>query len=175
MRRRPLSPLTLLSWIGAGALAGAVGTVALDTVWYLRYRHASGTQEPLAWEFSAGVDRWDQVSAPGQVGKRLLARFVRSDPPERWARTTQNLTHWATGVGWGVQLGIVAGLTGRRTWAWGLVFGPAVWLASYATLGPAGIYKPIWQYDADTLGKDFSAHLVYGMTTGAVLALLPAP
>jgi hypothetical protein len=144
----------------------------MDTVWYVRYRRAAGTQGPLAWEFSAGVDRWDQVSAPGQVGRRLLAFVAPSGPPDRWARSVQNVVHWATGMGWGAQLGLVVGLTGRPTWAWGVVFGPAVWLASYATLAPVGIYKPIWEYDPGTLAKDFSAHLVYGVTTAATLARL---
>jgi len=34
------------------------------------------------------------------------------------------------------------------------------------------VYKPIWKYDARTLGKDLSAHLVYGATTGATFAVL---
>ncbi len=172
MRRRQPSTRRLLTWLSAGALAGAVGTIAMDAVWYVRYRRANGTQAPLAWEFSTGVDGWEQVSAPGQVGKRLLTLVAPAGPPDRWARSAQNVMHWATGMGWGAPLGVVVGLTGRPTWAWGLVFGPAVWLASYATLAPAGIYKPIWQYDAVTLSKDFSAHLVYGLSSAAALAVL---
>ena len=36
----------------------------------------------------------------------------------------------------------------------------------------AGVYKPIWEYDARTLGVDLSDHLVFGVTTGAVFAAL---
>ena len=34
----------------------------------------------------------------------------------------------------------------------------------------AKVYEPIWKYDAPTLGKDLSAHLVYGLATGAAFA-----
>jgi hypothetical protein len=47
-----------------------------------------------------------------------------------------------------------------------------VWLAGYARLPLAGVYKPIWESDARTLGKDLSADLVYGVTTSAVCAAL---
>ena len=36
----------------------------------------------------------------------------------------------------------------------------------------AGVYRPIWEYDARTLGVDLSAHLVFGAATGAVFGAL---
>ena len=39
-------PLTPLAAVAAGILAGAVGTVCLDAVNYLKYRRAGGTAEP---------------------------------------------------------------------------------------------------------------------------------
>jgi hypothetical protein len=62
--------------------------------------------------------------------------------------------------------------TPRHPWLRALALGPAVWLAGYARLPLAGVYKPIWESDARTLGKDLSAHLVYGVTTSAVCAAL---
>jgi hypothetical protein len=47
-----------------------------------------------------------------------------------------------------------------------------VWAVSYAILPAAGLYKPIWEYDRETLAKDLSAHLVYGATTAAAERLL---
>jgi len=79
--------------------------------------------------------------------------------------------HWATGMGWSAQFGLIAGSANRRSWTGGLVLGPVVWLAGYVVLPLAKIYKPIWDYDAKTLSKDLSAHLVYGATTGALAAL----
>jgi hypothetical protein len=159
----------------SGLVAGAVGTAAMDALWYRRYRRGGGAQAPLEWEFSVGTKSWDEVSTPGQVGHLVLRRLVGADVPDRWARTTQNVVHWATGMGWGAQLGLVATATTRLRWVEGLGLGVAVWATSYATLPLAGIYKPIWQYDAATLGQDLSAHLVYGAATGAALAALLRP
>jgi hypothetical protein len=36
----------------------------------------------------------------------------------------------------------------------------------------AKLYKPIWEYDAETLAKDLSAHLAYGLATAATFGLL---
>ncbi len=155
-----------------GMVAGAAGTLAMDSLLYLRYRRGGGTQRPLEWELSAGVERWDDVSAPGLVGKRILEGFLGREVPDQWARSVQNAVHWGTGMGWSAQFGVVAGLAKRPSWASGLVFGPIVWLAGYLVLPMAKIYQPIWDYDAKTLAKDLSAHLVYGVTAGTVVATL---
>ena len=156
----------------SGLVAGAIGTAAMDGVWYRRYRRGGGTQTPLDWEFSADTNGWEQVSAPGRVGHLVLRRLVGADVPDRWARPTQNVVHWTTGVGWGAPLGLVAGATTRMRWVWGLGLGVAVFATSYVTLPLAGIYKPIWQYDAATLAQDLSAHLVFGAASGVALAVL---
>ena len=44
--------LTPLAAVTAGLVAGAVGTVGLDAVHYLKYRRAAGRQSPLGWEFA---------------------------------------------------------------------------------------------------------------------------
>ena len=36
----------------------------------------------------------------------------------------------------------------------------------------AGLYKPIWEYDAKTLAWDLGAHLAYGAGTGTTFWLL---
>jgi hypothetical protein len=155
-----------------GVLAGTAGTVAMDALLYLRYRRGGGTQGPYEWEFSAGVKGWEDVSAPGLVGKRLLESLRGRQSPDKWARSTQNIMHWATGMGWGGQYGVLMGAWNRLPWTGGLVFGPLVWLTGYAVLPVAKIYQPIWDYDAKTLAKDLSAHLAYGVTAGVVCAAL---
>ena len=42
-------PMTPLAAVAAGLLAGAVGTIGLDAVHYLKYRRAGGAESPLAW------------------------------------------------------------------------------------------------------------------------------
>ena len=144
----------------------------MDMVWFARYKRDGGEQGLLAWEFGADVKSWADVSAPGQLGKRVVEGFLQHELPERWARFTNNAVHWITGVAWGAQFGIVAGSTKRPKARWGLVLGPVVWLSGYAVLPFADLYKPIWEYDARTLAKDLSAHVVYGATTTAVFAAL---
>ena len=164
-----VSPLGVVAW---GVAAGAVGTAAMDLVWFRRYRRGGGQQGLLAWETADGVDKWDDTSAPGQVGRRLVEGFTQTELADRWARTTTNVVHWATGLAWGAQFGLVAGSTRRRSWALGLLLGPLVWLASYVLMPLARLYKPMWQYDPKTLAEDLSAHLVYGAATGAAFAAL---
>jgi hypothetical protein len=158
--------------LAVGAVAAAVGTAAMDLVQYRRYRREGGKESLGRWEFAAGVTSWDEASAPGQVGQKV-ERFVPGrPPPDRWAQITTNLVHWATGMGWGLQYGALAGRTSGYPWIRVLAVGPAVWLAGYVVLPLAGVYKPIWEYDARTLGVDLSDHLVFGAATGAVFAAL---
>jgi hypothetical protein len=58
----------------------------------------------------------------------------------------------------------------RFTPAWRL--GPVAWLSSYVVLPLAGVYQPIWKYDARALADDLSAHVVFGVVTSAVFAAL---
>jgi len=50
--------------------------------------------------------------------------------------------------------------------SYGLPFGALVWASGYAVLPETGLYKPIWDYGAQTLARDLSAHLGYGAGTG---------
>src|SRR3954451_9722264 len=84
----------------AGAVAGAVGTAAMDLVWYRRYRRAGGKDPFAPWEFAEAVMSWDDASAPGQVGRKALRAVMRREPPNEWARPVTNVVHWATGIGW---------------------------------------------------------------------------
>lgn len=145
-----------------GAVSGAVGTVAMDAVWYARYRRDGGDKSPVAWEFGS-VDGWDEASAPGQVGRKLMTALTGKEPPDRWATATQNAVHWATGSGWGAAYGVVGRIPGILVG--GPVLGTTAWLAAYALLPAIDVYKPITAYDAKTLAKDLSAHLVFGTAT----------
>ena len=156
----------------AGAFAGAAGTAAMDLLLYQRYRREGGKDSLWQWEFAGGVTSWDEASAPGQVGQKLERAVTGRPPPDSWARATTNLTHWATGIGWGIQYGALARKTSRHPWTRALALGPSAWLSSYVVLPLAKVYKPIWEYDAQTLGEDLSAHLVFGTATSAVFAAL---
>ena len=169
-RRR--STGTPLGAISRGLIAGALGTVGMDAVWYGRYRRDGGGGDFASWEFSSGLCSWEKAPAPAQVGKRLFeGLFQRQLSPKR-AALVNNVTHWAYGMLGGAQYGIVAESLRKPRIRYGLPFGATVWAIGYAVLPAAKLYKPIWEYDRETLAKDLSAHLVYGLGTAAALQLL---
>lgn len=167
--------MTPLGAVLRGAAAGAVGTVAMDLLWFRRYWLGGGDSGFVEWEFPAGPSSWDDAAVPAQFGRRLIqVVFQRELPPER-ARLVNTIVHWATGMGWGVACGLVSGsLPARHAWH-GLILGAGVWVQSYAVLVPAKLYQPMWEYDAETLWKDLSAHLVYGLATATTFRALTRP
>ena len=177
MRHRP----TPLGAVVRGAAAGAVGTLAMDAVWYRRYRQGGGTQSFAQWEFSCGLTSWDGAPAPALVGKRLYEGLFQRDLPDRWAALANNVTHWGFGVLQGAQYGIVAASLAspraRRLAAAAL--GPTVWASGYVVLPLAKLYQPIWDYGVKTLAKDLTAHLAFGAGTAATFGVIggrpPAP
>ena len=163
---------TPLGAIGRGLAAGAVGTLAMDLLLYARYRRGGGKQHFFAWEFSSGLSSWDEAPVPGQVAKRLFEGLFQKKLPPRRAELVSNIMHWAYGMLNGALYGIAAESLGQpRAW-YGLPFGAGIWAVDYAVLPAAGLYKPIQDYDHETLAKDLTAHLVYGTATAAALRLL---
>ena len=55
---------SLLKSVVCGLLAGAVGTLAMDLVWFVRYKRGGGESGFAAWELASGLDSWDDASAP---------------------------------------------------------------------------------------------------------------
>jgi hypothetical protein len=150
-----------------GLTAGAVGTLAMDMVWFVRYKRGGGESTFADWELASGLQSWDAASAPARVGKLLFETVTHTELPASQARLTTNLMHWGYGVQWGAVFGLAVGSSSRlRPWQ-GPLFGALVWLASYVSLPIAGFYKPIWSYDLKTLWDDLSAHLVYGVGVAA--------
>lgn len=157
-----------------GLAAGAAGTVAMDLLWYARYRRDGGDDSFSDWEFSTNTTSFDDAGAPAQVGRRM-AHALHVDLPDEAAGTTNNVVHWATGAQWGIAYAVTTRLAGRRSVGLGAVLGAVACGTSYLLLGAAGIYKPIWEYDRVTLLKDFDAHLVFGLTTALVARSLTQP
>lgn len=168
---------TTMSPLGAivrGAIAGAVGTLVMDLVWYARYRRDGGDQPFLDWELSTSTDSYDEAAAPAKVGRRVAEDVLDADLPERTAGTMNDVVHWATGLGYGAAHGLVSHAAGRARITDGLVTGPAAFANSYTVLPLIGIYQPLWDYDAETIYKDLSAHLAFGLATATAFRLLAA-
>jgi len=166
-------PITPLGAVASGILAGVVGTISMDAVQYLRQRRDGGEQDPLAWEF-APVESWEEAPAPGRVAKRVAEGFLQRELPDRWAWLTSTVMHWGYGSAWGSAYGILVGSLRKQRPLYGIPFGTLVWITGYAVLPEAGLYKPIAEYDAKTLGRDLTAHLAFGAGTAAAFWLLTA-
>src|SRR5215210_7922606 len=94
--RRPLSGV-----LRGGVLAGAVGTTAMDFLWFNRYRAGGGTEPFPTWEFKSEINGFDDAPAPARVAQ-AVARKVNVELPEASASTANNVVHWSTGISWGV-------------------------------------------------------------------------
>lgn len=164
--------MTPLLAVIIGGLAGAVGTLAMDLVWYRRHRAAGGEAGFVEWEFSTGAEGVEDAGAPAEVGRRIVESLLQTPLPPRVAGITNDVVHWATGMGWGAAHGLVSRSPSLPVAILGPATGVVAWGTAYGVLGLAGIYKPIWEYEPKTLWKDLSAHLVYGSVTAAMFRLL---
>jgi hypothetical protein len=154
-----------------GAAASAVGTLAMDALLYRRYRHGGGNAAFPEWELSEGLVSWENAPAPALVAKRFLEDVLHRDVSPQYARVLSNATHWGFGLATGAGYGLLLGSRKPKV-RYGIPFGAAVWAGGYVVLPLLGVYEPIWKYDLETLGKDLSAHLVFGTATAATFRLL---
>jgi hypothetical protein len=166
--RHPTSPLMA---VASGFLAGAAGTVGMDTVRYLMSLRGGAKESPLRWEFPP-IETWNDAPDPGQVARRVIEGFTQRKLPDRWAWRISAAAHWCYGSLWGSLYGVLAGSVRSPDPVYGLPFGATVWASGYAVLPEGGLYKPIWQYDSATLARDLGAHLAYGAATGTAFWLL---
>jgi hypothetical protein len=156
-----------------GVAASAVGTLAMDSYLYYRYKRSGGTTRFRDWETSAGLASWDDAPAPAKVGRRILERLLGRALPAERARLVNNATHWGYGLAAGGPYGVLVESVRSPKVRYGIPFGASVWAAGYAVLPRLGVYRPIWEYDLETLGNDLGAHLVFGISTAAAFRMLP--
>ena len=148
-----------------------LGTLAMDVLWYRRFRAGGGDQAFIAWETSQGTSGYEDAPAPARTAK-AIADMAGIALPERSARAVNNGVHWITGIGWGKAHGILATMLGTTTPLLGPVTGVAAWSTSYVVLPKLGVYKPIGEYDREVLIQDLTAHLVYGTVLGVAFRVL---
>jgi hypothetical protein len=169
-----IAAMSILRPVVRGAVAGVIGTLAMDALWYRRYRASGGTDPFPGWEVTRDVGDWADAPAPGQMGRKVIEATTGREVPVERAAALSNVMHWAYGVSWTVGYGLLTRRLGPGRPLWhGPAFGAAIWSSDYVTLPLAGVYEPIWTYDATTLAKDLSAHLLFGAVADAALRLLP--
>lgn len=159
--------------LARGVVAGVLGTLAMDLLWYARYRRGGGKDPFPAWELTAQVMDWDAAPAPARMGRILVRSATGRDVPVGRAAALNNVMHWGYGLSWTAGYALATQAAGRRRpWWLGVAFGGLVWASDYVTLPLAGVYEPIWRYDAKALGDDLSAHLVFGAVADGALRVL---
>ena len=168
--RNSTCPISPLSAVAGGMLAGAVGTSA----WTRALPEVSPRRryrEPTGLEVRA---RPGLGGSPGpRTGRQARGRGLHP------ARATGSLGlgrqhHRALGlrIDGGGTLRCPRRIAAQAAVLYGLPFAAAVWASGYVVLPQAGLYEPIWKYDARTLAWDLGAHLTYGAGTGTAFWLL---
>lgn len=150
-----------------GVVAGAVGTLSMDMVWYRRYRSSGGDQAFVPWETSEGTTGFEEAPAPARTAK-AVADLLGIEVPGESARALNNAVHWLTGMAWGQTHGLVAGATKTSNPLLGLATAVVAWATSYAVLPRLGVYDKMSEYEPEVLWQDLSAHLAYGSTLGVL-------
>lgn len=164
--------MTPLGAITRGALAGAVGTLAMDLLHWARSRSDGAGQSFPQWEQPESASDYDEAGAPAEVGRRVVEDVLEVDLPERTAGAMTETVHWTTGLGNGVAHGLRAASTSASWVGGGLLTGVGAFATSYTLLPVMGLYEPLWEYDPETIWDDLSAHLVFGLATGLAFRLL---
>ena len=149
------------------------GTVAMDALWYRRYKSGGGDSRVLVWEFGAKPSSWEEAPAPARAGRVLAAKLLDYDVPIERAGLLANLMHWGYGPTWGAQFALMAAMRRKRPGTTSaLAFGTLVWASDYVTLPLMGVYRPIWRYPRRALFEDLTAHLLFGLCTATALRVV---
>ena len=165
---RRLTPLGALT---RGLVAGATGTAAM-TAWQSLSSRLQSSGEGDA-DSSAPEDPWEQASAPAKLGRRVIEGVFQREVGSDWIPLLTQVMHWGYGTSWGAAYGVIAPSLRRSSpLRHGVLFGSTVWVASYVTLVPTGLYQPPWRYKPQELALDLSYHLVYGTGAGVAYALM---
>jgi hypothetical protein len=78
-----------------GAVAGSIGTLAMDLLWYARDRREGGAGPCRDWEITRDVRDWSDAPAPGQMGRKMIETVTGRDVPVERAAALSNAMRWA--------------------------------------------------------------------------------
>jgi uncharacterized membrane protein YagU involved in acid resistance len=163
--------MSMFSPLRRTVVAGVVGTLAMDALWYQRYWRNGGTSSFIGWELGEPAQTFSEAGAPAQFAHEVASR-LNIELPASSARLANNTVHWTTGLGWAVAHSVIRTVTPLATLTSGVATGAGAFATSYAVLPRLGIYKQLSEYDGETLWQDLSAHLVFGAAVGIAAGLL---
>jgi len=153
-----------------GLTAGAIGGVVAS--WVMEEFQSAWTKvaENLQSQNASNTENSDEqepatVKAAEKVSEALFDHRLE-DAEKGWAG---NAVHYATGGTSGAVYGLAAEFAPKVTWAAGVPFGTAVWLAIDEGAVPLlGLSKGPTEYPVSTHAYALASHFVYGLTTEIV-------
>lgn len=164
---RSSSDGALLSQLVKGALAGAVGTLALDAVtWFLWDREDPRALERERRARPEGLD-------PAHFVAGRLARAIGTELEPRQPHPAGIATHFAIGVLPAALYGVARKEVPQVRSGRGLLYGLALFLAQDEAVNSlAGFSARPTEYPWQAHARGLIGHLVYGAVTEATLDLL---
>src|SRR4051794_37371043 len=91
--RKRTRPYRFISTAARGVAASAVGTLAMDSYLYYRYKRSGGSARFRDWETSAGLASWGDAPAPAKGGGRTFGRLLGRGLPAGPARLVYKAPH----------------------------------------------------------------------------------
>lgn len=144
--------MSLVTAIGKGLVAGAVGTAAMT----------------VSSSMEMKIRGRQPSSAPANAAAKVLG--LEFDNDEDRARFG-TLVHWSYGTGWGAVRGILGALGLRGVGATSAHLA-AVWGSELVTLPALGVAPPVTEWGPEEVAIDFIHHTVYAVATSLTYGLL---
>ena len=136
--------------IGAGAIAGAVGALAMAGV-MMAGKEAGMVQQPFPVTVEQRAER--ELGVAGNTGAN-----------EEMAAALGG--HLMIGATWGALYGVLQSAVGFQPFPAGPLYGAAVYAVDMAGIGPAlNLDRGPWNVPTSTAGKRLAMHLLYGAVT----------
>ena len=149
-----------------GAVAGVVGTLAMQQVTSWMYQH----EDPRAREEYERVTQGKYV--PARTAE-TIDHALNLNLSDSQRKTLAQASHWVVGLAAGATYGILRRQIRGADRAQGLVFGIAFWAVFdevFTTL--AGVAEPPQQYPWQAHARGLAGHVVYGVVADTALDIL---
>jgi Protein of unknown function (DUF1440) len=161
-----MSKQSLLADIVDGAIAGAIGTWAMNQATTVLYEHED-TAARQREDGARGGSTAYEVAA--EKAAELAGAAISADQRKHYGQEI----HWALGIGAGAAYGALRPRVGMASAAGGLLFGAAFWLLMDETATPAlGLTPGPQAFPWQTHARGLAGHLVYGGVANTTLAAI---
>jgi hypothetical protein len=150
-----------------GAVAGIVGTLAMDSVTDLLYKLES--EEKRRKEESL------RTEGPAETLAARLIEFVGAEPSGQRKKRIAQILHWGYGAAWGTLFGILHHRAPALSRASGFLFGVLFFLAGDELMnGVMGLTPPPKEFPIDAHVRGLVAHVVFAAAADGTIRIARA-